>query len=79
VLPLQSFEHGEAILNLLQPLGRRIDAIRVGAQEEGKILELPLDTVRASTYGANCGSMVASSPTRFHTPPRPDRIAASLS
>ena len=78
VLLLQTLEQREAILDLLQPRRRRVDAPRVGAQEEREILELRLDASRASRYGANCASSAASSPTllpdRCRAPAAPPRL-----
>ena len=45
VLPLQPLEQRQAILDLLQPPGRRIDAVGVVAEEERQVLELRLDGV----------------------------------
>ena len=45
VLPLQALEQRQAILDLLQPLGGRVDPVRIGAEKECEILELPFDAL----------------------------------
>jgi hypothetical protein len=45
VLPLEALEQGEPILYLLQPPGRGINAVGVGPEEKGQVLELTLDAV----------------------------------
>jgi hypothetical protein len=40
VLLLHAIEHGEAILDFLQPRRRRIDGRGIGPQEERQILQL---------------------------------------
>src|SRR5262245_50590624 len=45
MLPLQSLEGGEPILDLLQLGGRCVDSFSISSKELGKILELGLDSV----------------------------------
>ena len=45
VLALEPLDQRQAILDLLQSSGRRVDAVREIAQREGEVLELRLDAV----------------------------------
>ena len=66
VLALQSFEQRQTIFNLLQPLRETHRRRRsIERRKKARSSSCPLMPSRASTYGANCGSMVASSPDAF--------------